>query len=48
MLKPTLEVEVAEPEILSPEIVVVPKPSPATDKNFVAFEDDAISNTGLV
>ena len=45
---PTFEVVVAEPEIFKPERVVVPKPSPATVKNFVAFEDEATSKTGLV
>jgi hypothetical protein len=47
-LKPTLEVEVAEPEIVRPLTVVVPKPSPATVRNFVAFEDVAISRRGFV
>ena len=31
MLNPTFEVEVAEPEIVRPETVVVPKPEPETE-----------------
>jgi hypothetical protein len=40
-LKPTFEVEVAEPEMVRPESVVVPKPSPATVKKLVPIEDEA-------
>lgn len=47
-LKPTFEVEVAEPETVRPESVVVPKPSPATAKNFNALDDDATSKSGLL
>ena len=45
---PTFDVDVEEPEMVRPESVVVPKPSPATDKNFVAFDVDATSKSGLV
>ena len=48
MLYPTFEVEVAEPEMFKPESVVVPKPSAATVRNLVAFDDEATSKTGLV
>ena len=34
-LKPTLEVEVAEPEIFRPETVVVPKPVAETERSVV-------------
>ena len=47
-LIPTFEVVVADPEMVRPESVVVPKPFPATDKNLTEFEDDATSKTGLV
>ena len=45
---PTLDVVVALPLIVSPVTVVVPKPVPDTDKNLVAFDELAISNTGFV
>ena len=48
MLKPTFDVVVAEPEMLRPERVVVPKPSGATVRNLIAFEDEATSNIGFV
>ena len=48
MFQPTSEVEVAEPVIVSPERVVVPKPVPETVRYFVASEEEATSNTGLV
>ena len=47
-LSPTLEVEVALPEMLRPLSVVVPKPVPEMDKNLIASEDEATSKTGLV
>jgi hypothetical protein len=46
-LKPTFEVDVAEPEIVRPESVVVPNPSPATVRNLVVLDDDATSKTGF-
>ncbi len=46
--RPTLEVEVAEPETFNPDKVVVPKPLPATETNFVAFDEEAISKSGVV
>src|SRR3989344_5218445 len=48
ILNPTSEVEVALPEMLRPESVVVPKPVAATERNFVACEVDATSKSGLV
>src|SRR3989344_331054 len=48
ILNPTSEVEVALPEMLRPESVVVPKPVAATERNFVAFEVEATSNSGFV
>ena len=47
MFHPTFEVEVADPEIVRPVSVVVPKPSPATERNLSAFEEDATSKTGF-
>ena len=47
-LKPTLLVDVAEPETVRPESVVVPKPVPETERNFVAFEVDATSKSGRI
>lgn len=47
-LIPTFEVEVAEPEIVNPESVVVPKPSAATVRNCVVGTDEAIWNAGAV
>ncbi len=41
MLKPTLDVEVAEPETVRPESVVVPKPVAETDRKLV-FVDPAV------
>lgn len=46
-LIPTFEVEVAEPEMVRPLRVVVPKPSPATVRKLVANDDDATWKTGL-
>ncbi len=37
----------AEPEMVSPVRVVVPKPDPATVRNLVALDDEATSKTGL-
>ena len=48
MLKPTLDVEVADPEMFKPESVVVPKPSAATVRNVVATDDEAIWKSGAV
>ena len=45
-LRPTFDVEVAEPEMVRPLRVVVPKPVPATLRNLVAFDDEATSKTG--
>ncbi len=47
-LIPTFEVEVAEPEMVRPESVVVPKPSAATVRNCVVGTDEAIWNAGAV
>lgn len=47
-LKPTLEVEVAEPSMVRPESVVVPKPLPAILRKLVAFDEDATWKTGFV
>ena len=47
MCTPTFEVVVADAEIFKPETVVVPNPSPATERNFVAFDEEATSKTGL-
>ena len=48
MRRPTLEVEVALPEMFNPESVVVPNPSAATERNLVACDVDAISKSGFV
>lgn len=45
-LKPIFAVEVAEPFIVRPARVVVPNPSPATERNRSAFEVEAISKRG--
>lgn len=48
ILKPTFDVDVAEPDTLRPLNVVVPKPVPETERNLVALEDEATSKIGLV
>ena len=47
-LRPTLLVEVAEPLMVRPLRVVVPKPAAATERNLVALDDEATSNTEFV
>lgn len=49
-MKPTLDVDVAEPEMSSPERVVVPKPVDETERNdklvvLAAFVDDETLNS---
>ena len=45
-LMPTFEVVVAEPEMVSPESVVVPKPDAETVRNLVPVDEDATSKAG--
>ena len=46
-LKPTFEVDVADPETVRPVKVVVPKPVLETLRNLVAFDEEATSKTGF-
>ncbi len=48
ILKPTLEVVVAKPFILSPDRVVVPLPSCATESKYLFALEEETTNTGFV
>ena len=54
MLKPTLDVDVAEPDTFKPDSVVVPKPVAETERNddcvlpFDAVEDETVKTFVVV